>query len=188
VPIPEGDDSVLEFAQAIRATANSPDSEHAALIADASTPDLARMDMIMSITDFTDTLIAELRRRPAGEVDWSRAKLSLSRFARLVTQKHDWDAWLESLSTARPLPADAPIHFLLHRSAGVVVERRLKGLSSVILAAVERGATFEQVCNEVRRETDDSVLDSELRHLIPQVIINAYEAGIITVAAEECAD
>jgi hypothetical protein len=179
---PDVDRPVLAFAESTRMLGDSHDVEQADLIADVSTVELSRLQMIMSITDMTDTLLDDLGRVPPSEVDWQSVRLSLSPFARVVAQQYDWDAWLAAAPTADPPPpADAPIHVLLHRRAGSVTARRLNRLSAAVLSDLGGAVTMNDLCRGVRSKMKTSVPDTELDRLVLQVIINAYGAGIVAV-------
>lgn len=187
--VPAAENPVLAFAEEVHTLRTSGNPGVAALVNDAATTELTRLDMVMALSDTTDTLLADLARLPSGQVHWKTARLSLSPFARLVTEAHDWDAWLVApRSTAAPLPADAPIHFLLHRRAATVTTRRLNALSSAVLATIASGATLGQVCNAVRTLVDAAVPEGELERLVLRVITNAYEAGIVAVAPRSTAE
>ena len=112
-------------------------------------------------------------------------KLSLTEFARLITQERDWAEWLKSpTSSDFPRCTDPPIHFLLLRRAGAVTVRRLNALSAGILSGIEGGATVHQLCEAVRDAIDIAVPEVEVEQVVLRTVVNAYEAGIITVTRQ----
>jgi hypothetical protein len=174
-------DVVLTAAAIRHILASSAHEESVAMLEDASGVDFAHFYLATAISDFSDTLIEDLLREPASELDLDSLEFSLKPCVRLVEQRYDWESWLEKPDVEIP-PAElpAPIAVLVHRRADEVREQRLAPLSQVVLSALRTPQMVREVARIVEcTSTRDGIAADQLAAATTKQLIAAYEAGIL---------
>jgi hypothetical protein len=180
---------VLALARDVDAAiASESDGARAALLDDAARVDRARIDALRELPEFGDEFADELRRRPAADVLWTSSTLRLGRCTRLVTCRHDWEAWLAESDGGPPPVADPSLTFALYRRNGTVHVQRLSCFAAVVLTTIAEctpagGATGRDIADRVLSRTDAAgVPATVMRARITGQLRAAYEAGLVIVA------
>jgi hypothetical protein len=153
------------------------DPEIRSLLRDAVGLDMARFEMFCTPSDFTAPFIEELERIPIAVLDWNAVRFELSISVRLVTEEHDWSAWLDDEAT-RPRRVDHRIIYLIQIQNGTTTTRRLSPLVGLVLTACEGGRSFDDVLLAVAENTEGVGID-DLHTLVREQVARWYERGIV---------
>ncbi|HWK90298.1 MAG TPA: lanthionine synthetase LanC family protein, partial [Longimicrobium sp.] len=105
--VPERPDPELVFEAIEALIARQADPARRELLDDAFALDRARFELARSVEDFTTEFTDGLMRRNPSEVDVREGRVGLNSRARVVSTRHDWDAWSEREEGGAPEENDA---------------------------------------------------------------------------------
>lgn len=160
------------------------DPARRALLEDAFRVERERWALMLSVTDFTEEFLGSLARPEESEVRWPEARVELSPRARVVHSLHDWDAWLEREDGADgSVPEEEDAFHLLQASGRRVVARRLSPFAALVLDTVARGATLDEVVDQVSQAVAGDGPGPErgwVEDRVVEQLRQAYRAGFVT--------
>ncbi|HEX2204345.1 MAG TPA: lanthionine synthetase LanC family protein [Longimicrobium sp.] len=152
-----------------------------ALLEDAFRLERERWALMLAVTDFSEEFLSNLTRPEEGEVRWPEARVELSPRARVVHSLHDWDAWLEAGASGAPEEEDT--FHLLQASGRRVAVRRLSPFAALVLDTVARGATLDEVVDQVTQAVAGDGPGPDrgwVETRVVEQLRQAYRAGFVT--------
>ncbi|HEU0015333.1 MAG TPA: lanthionine synthetase LanC family protein [Longimicrobium sp.] len=185
-PAPLRPDPELLFEAVEALIAGQADPARGELLADAFTVDRARYELARSVEDWTTEFTEGLVRRGPGELDVREGRVGLNARARVVSTRHDWDAWAEREEGGAP-PEEGDTYYLVQFNAGRSTVRRLSPFAALILQSVQAPATVDDVLDQVEEALSGATRPDRglLEDRVVEQLNQAYRAGFLVHHQQE---
>jgi hypothetical protein len=175
------DSDVQRFQSRLEAWLSSGDLADENMLRDATRLDRARFEMQQEIDDFTEELLASIRRPDSEEVAWETVAFERASHTQLVQQQRAWQDWLEAAPSERPpVPEKERVVYLLYRSNNRIRFKKIGVFAELMFRSLDTPRSLSQIEQAIRQQaTLDDVPKDVLRQKIVEQLTQVYEIGAI---------